>query len=102
MENVPEFESWGPIVDGQPTRDGSKFDAWKAQLEADRYSVRHTTLNAADYGDPTSRRRFFVLARRDYQPEFPDPTHRIRPAEEQVSEPATPGATIPRSALGAR
>lgn len=75
LENVPEFESWGPIVDGEPSRDGTKFDAWKAQLEADRYSVRHTKLNAADYGDATSRRRFFVMGRRDYRPEFPDPTH---------------------------
>ena len=75
LENVPEFESWGPIVDGEPTRDGSKFEAWKAQLEADRYSVQHTKLNAADYGDATSRRRFFVMARRDYRPEFPEPTH---------------------------
>lgn len=75
LENVPEFESWGPIVDGEPTRDGTKFDAWKAQLEADRYSVRHTTLNAADFGDATSRKRFFVMGRRDYRPEFPTPTH---------------------------
>jgi len=75
LENVPEFRSWGPIVDGSPTRDGSKFEAWKAQLEADRYSVVHQTLNAANYGDATSRRRFFVLGRRDYQPAFPEPTH---------------------------
>jgi DNA (cytosine-5)-methyltransferase 1 len=75
LENVPEFKSWGPIIDGQPTRDGSKFEAWQHQLEADRYSVEHTTLNAADYGDATSRRRFFVMARRDYQPTFPEPTH---------------------------
>ncbi|MBX0323859.1 DNA (cytosine-5-)-methyltransferase [Halomicroarcula sp. F13] len=75
LENVPEFESWGPIVDGEPSRDGTKFDAWKAQLEADRYSVRHTKLNAADYGDATSRRRFFVMGRRDYRPSFPEPTH---------------------------
>ncbi|NLV14334.1 DNA cytosine methyltransferase [Haloarcula argentinensis] len=75
LENVPEFQSWGPIVDGEPTRDGTKFDAWKAQLEADRYSVRHTKLNAADYGDATSRRRFFVMARRDYRPSFPERTH---------------------------
>ncbi len=75
VENVPEFKNWGPIVNGEPTRDGSKFEAWKKQLEADRYSVQHTKLNAADYGDATSRRRFFVMARRDYRPEFPDPTH---------------------------
>lgn len=75
LENVPEFASWGPIVDGQPTRDGTKFDAWKAQLEADRYSVKYGTLNAADYGDATSRKRLFVLARRDYEPEWPEPTH---------------------------
>lgn len=75
VENVPEFESWGPIVDGKPTRDGTKFDAWISQFEADRYSVEFGTLNAADYGDPTSRRRFFIMARRDYEPDWPAPSH---------------------------
>lgn len=86
LENVTEFNSWGPIVDGQPTRDGTKFDAWKSQLEADRYSVRHTTLNAADFGDPTSRRRFFVQARRDYRPQFPTPTHSEHGAEPHTEQ----------------
>jgi DNA (cytosine-5)-methyltransferase 1 len=93
LENVPEFRSWGPIVDGEPTRDGSKFEQWKRFLESDRYSVKHTTLNAANYGDPTSRRRFFVIARRDYEPEFPDPTHSEN-GEEPGTEPWQTAAEV--------
>lgn len=93
LENVPEFQDWGPVIDGKPSRDGSKFEAWKTQLEADRYSVQHTVLNAADYGDVTSRRRFFVMARRDYQPEFPDPTH-SKHGDEPGTEPWRPAAEI--------
>ena len=100
LENVPEFKSWGPIVDGTPTRDGTKFEAWKAQLEADRYSVRHTKLNAADYGDATSRRRFFVMARRDYRPEFPDPSHSKTGAEPGTEQWRSAAEIIDWSDLG--
>jgi DNA (cytosine-5)-methyltransferase 1 len=75
IENVPEFKSWGPIEDGQPTRDGTIFDAWINAANQLGYSTNWTTLNAADYGDPTSRNRFFIIGQRDTTATFPEPTH---------------------------
>ncbi len=82
LENVPEFRDWGPIVDGEPTRDGSIFERWIGMLEALGYAVSTdddgrygVVLNAADYGDPQSRRRLFILASRTASPTPPEPTH---------------------------
>jgi DNA (cytosine-5)-methyltransferase 1 len=75
VENVPEFVDWGPVVDGAPTRNGQFFDAWTHTLEDLGYTVEHRTLCAADYGDPTTRKRLFVVARRDDVPVWPEPTH---------------------------
>jgi DNA (cytosine-5)-methyltransferase 1 len=75
IENVGEIQDWGPVEDGQPTRDGSVFDAWVNALNKLGYSVDWTVLNAADYGDPTSRKRFFLVGRQTGQATFPDPTH---------------------------
>lgn len=76
VENVKEFESWGPIAeDGTPTRTGETFDAWIDSLHSLGYNVDWQVLNAADYGDATSRKRLFILARRDNRPEWPEPTH---------------------------
>jgi DNA (cytosine-5)-methyltransferase 1 len=76
VENVPEFESWGPIdEDGQPTRNGNTFDRWVDGLHSMGYSVDWQVLNAADYGDATSRKRLFVMATREGTPSFPEPTH---------------------------
>ena len=50
--------------------------------EADRlarglgYAVDYTTLKACDYGAPTIRKRFYLVARNDGKPiVFPNPTH---------------------------
>lgn len=50
--------------------------------EADRlaaglgYNVEHRELKACDYGAPTIRKRFYLIARRDGKPiEWPQPTH---------------------------
>ncbi|SEP19068.1 DNA (cytosine-5)-methyltransferase 1 [Halorientalis persicus] len=76
VENVPEFERWGSIqADGTPSRDGETFDAWIDALHSLGYAVDWSVLNAADYGDATSRRRLFIIARRNGQPRFPEPTH---------------------------
>ncbi|MHB9286772.1 DNA cytosine methyltransferase [Halobacteriales archaeon Cl-PHB] len=84
LENVKEFRLWGPLdEDGQPTRDGSIFEQWVGMLEALGYTVDHRVLNAADYGDPTSRRRLFVAASRTKRPTYPDPTHAEEPSEDQ-------------------
>jgi len=76
FENVEEFSDWGPLdEDGRPTRTGEVFESWVNSLHALGYSVEWDVLNAADYGDATSRDRLFILARRDGKPEFPEPTH---------------------------
>ena len=78
IENVSEFRSWGPIgADGQPlqSQKGETFDAWINALHSLGYNVDWKILNAADYGDATSRKRLFIIGRRQYRPEWPEPTH---------------------------
>lgn len=76
IENVPELKSWGPIdSDGQPTRNGKTFQAWVNSIHSLGYSVDWKVLNAADYGDATSRERLFVIGRRDRKVVYPEPTH---------------------------
>lgn len=79
LENVAEFTTWGPLGDdGQPikARAGETFREFRAALEALGYAVEFRTLNAADFGAPTSRKRLFMVARRDGQPiAWPEPTH---------------------------
>ena len=65
VENVPEFVEWGPLsAAGRPieARKGACFRAWIAALEARNYLVEWRVLNCADYGDATTRRRFFLQA----------------------------------------
>jgi DNA (cytosine-5)-methyltransferase 1 len=79
IENVPEFRTWGPIgSDGRPlkSRKGEIFQSWISALEAIGYKVDHRILVAADYGDPTTRRRLFIQAVRGRrQICWPEPTH---------------------------
>lgn len=83
IENVPEFQTWGPCgSDGRPlaSRKGDTFRAWLASLEAVGYKVDYRVLCAADYGDPTTRRRLFVQAVRGRRKiTWPDATHRPTP-----------------------
>ena len=76
LENVRELKSWGPVDDdGDPTRNGEIFETWINAFHALGYSIDWRVLNAADYGDATSRERLFIMARREGRPEFPEPTH---------------------------
>jgi DNA (cytosine-5)-methyltransferase 1 len=76
LENVPELESWGPLdEDGKPSRNGEIFETWINAFHALGYSVDWRVLNAADYGDATSRKRLFVVGRKGRRAEFPTPTH---------------------------
>jgi len=67
LENVEEFQSWGPVRRGKPIKklSGTTFLKWKSQLEALGYTIEHRELMACDYGAPTIRKRFFLIARRD-------------------------------------
>lgn len=79
LENVEEFVTWGPLGrDGQPCvkRKGQTFERWVAQLRACGYAVQWRELRACDFGAPTIRKRFFLIARRDKLPiRWPAPTH---------------------------
>lgn len=78
LENVEEFQTWGPVRRGRPvkSRTGQTFHKWLGQLEALGYVVEWRELVAADYGAPTTRKRFFLIARSDRRPiVWPEPTH---------------------------
>lgn len=106
MENVPEFMTWGPLIaargkhgrvlrqDGTEaapheatpyreqalapdrSRSGKTFKEFVACLKSMGYAAEWNELRACDYGAPTSRKRFFLLARRDGKPiVWPEPTH---------------------------
>jgi len=87
LENVRELKSWGPIdEDGSPTRNGKIFETWIDAFHALGYSVDWEVLNAADYGDPTTRKRLFVVGRRGRRASFPEPTHSQDGAEPGTDE----------------
>lgn len=97
MENVPEFQEWGPLYDTHsdgcdgkhdpedvdedgypnwsfchfnkpiPERKGEYFQAFVDELRGLGYEVEYRVLCAADYGDATTRRRLFLQAVKDGQ-----------------------------------
>jgi len=79
IENVPEFQSWGPLgANGKPlkSRRGETFRAFLDALRSLGYRVAWAVLNAANYGDPTTRQRLFIQARRGRrQVNWPQQTH---------------------------
>ena len=78
IENVGEFRSWGPLTaSGRPNkrRKGETFHAFLKALESLGYRVDYRIINAADYGDATTRRRLFIQARRGQAPTWPELTH---------------------------
>lgn len=78
LENVEEFTTWGPVIDGKPcpTRKGQTFNSFVRQLRGFGYQVEWKELRACDYGAPTIRKRLFMVARCDGLPiVWPDPTH---------------------------
>lgn len=57
-------------------RAGETFRRFVKELRELGYTVEWRELTACDYGAPTTRRRFFLLARRDGKPiVWPQPTH---------------------------
>lgn len=83
IENVPEFVSWGPLDSkGRPMKSkrGALFQQFIETLRALGYKVEYRVLNCADYGAPTTRKRLFIMARRDGKRiVWPEPTH-VRPS----------------------
>jgi DNA (cytosine-5)-methyltransferase 1 len=106
VENVREFRDWRPLrKDGHPDgryRKGHTYRAWLGALEGLGYRVEERLLRSADYGDPTTRQRLFVMARRGRRRiAWPESSHAQqanglpgwRPAREIIDW-ATPGESI--------
>ena len=88
LENVEEFQTWGPVRHGRPikAKAGQTFQKFITQLKELGYDVEWRELVAADYGAPTTRKRFFLVARCDGRPiVWPAPTHAPRESEEVKS-----------------
>ena len=85
LENVEEFTTWGPVRKGKPVKKkaGQTYRKWRSQLADLGYDIDTRILCAADYGAPTKRRRFCLIARRDgEQIRWPERTHAQRDSAE--------------------
>lgn len=85
LENVEEFQTWGPVRKGKPVKKlaGTTFQKFIGQLRALGYSVEWRELVAADYGAPTTRRRLVLIARCDGRAiVWPERTHAPRDSAE--------------------
>ena len=84
IENVPEFVEWGPLnKNGKPIKrlKGACFQHWVDGFRKRNYIVDWRIVNCADYGDATSRKRFFLKAVRKGcgKIRWPEPTHAENP-----------------------
>lgn len=79
LENVEEFRTWGPLNRGHypiKSKQGKTFEKFVKQLTDLGYEIQFKELVAANYGAPTMRKRFFMIARCDGKPiVWPEPTH---------------------------
>lgn len=86
LENVEEFKTWGPLNRRHhpiKSKQGKTFERIVQQLTDLGYEVQFKELVAADYGAPTMRKRFFMIARCDGKPiVWPEPTHGPADSEE--------------------
>lgn len=72
-ENVPLQDR---ALTPDPKRKGMTFAQFIGHFQSLGYAVEWKEMTASDYGAPTSRKRFFLLARRDGRPiVWPKPTH---------------------------
>jgi len=98
IENVPAFMDWAPMDDnGDPirTRKGEHFEDFMQAIRNYGYRLDYGIFNCANYGDATTRTRFFASAlRNDYQcaPRFPAPTHAQQPTPDSHLKPWIPAS----------
>lgn len=79
MENVAEIQKWGPL-DSQDrpikSREGEEYRRFVDAMGELGYEFQCRELTAADFGAPTSRRRWYAVLRRDGgRIRWPDQTH---------------------------
>ena len=79
MENVEEIQQWGPLdKQGYPIKEkkGEEYQRFISKMQCLGYEFDSKELVAADYGAPTTRKRWYAIFRRDGNPiVWPEPTH---------------------------
>lgn len=68
MENVEEIQQWGPLdADGYPIKEkkGEDYKKFITAMMSLSYEFDCKELVAADYGAPTTRKRWYAIFRRD-------------------------------------
>ena len=79
MENVEEIQQWGPLdKDGHPIpeRKGEDYKKFITAMKSLGYIFESRELVAADYGAPTTRKRWYAIFRRDGRDiVWPEQTH---------------------------
>ena len=79
MENVEEIQQWGPLDEqGYPIKErkGEEYQKFVGKMKCLGYAFDSRELVAADYGAPTTRKRWYAIFRRDGKPIiWPVPTH---------------------------
>lgn len=79
MENVEEIQQWGPLdAKGYPIKEkkGEEYQKFIGAMKSLGYAFDCRELVAADYGAPTTRKRWYAIFRRDGKPiVWPQPTH---------------------------
>lgn len=79
MENVEEIQQWGPLDEkGRPIpeRRGEEYQKFVSSIKSLGYDFGFRELVAADYGAPTTRKRWYAIFRRDGKPiVWPESTH---------------------------
>lgn len=82
MENVEEIQQWGPLdKKGYPIkeRQGEEYRKFIRCMQSLGYISDSRELVAADYGAPTTRKRWYAVFRRDGRDiAWPEPTHSRR------------------------
>lgn len=79
MENVEEIQQWGPLDEqGYPIKEkkGEEYQKFISKMKSLGYAFDSRELVAADYGAPTTRKRWYAIFRRDGRSiTWPEPTH---------------------------
>lgn len=79
MENVEEIQQWGPLDEaGHPIKEraGEDYQKFIKAMKSLGYVIESQELVAADYGAPTTRKRWYAIMRRDGNPiVWPQPTY---------------------------
>lgn len=79
MENVEEIQQWGPLDEnGYPIKErkGEEYERFITAMKSLGYIFDCRELVAADFGAPTTRKRWYAVFRRDGKDiAWPTPTH---------------------------